>query len=118
VKVLLDACVWGGAATVLTATGHDVEAVAGWSEDPGDRDILRRAFDSAQVVVTIDKDFGELAVVHRVAHRGIVRLVGFAAERQGTAAAEALAKYGAELDAGAIVTVEPSRVRVRPPEAD
>ena len=46
-----------------------------------------------------------------------MRLVAIGAERQGTAAVEALAKYGGELAAGAIVTVEPGRVRVRPAQS-
>jgi predicted nuclease of predicted toxin-antitoxin system len=102
---------------VLRSAGHEVEAVADWPQDPGDKEILNRAFQGSQVIVTIDKDFGELAVVHRLPHRGIVRLVGFGAERHGAIAAEVLAKYAAELTAGAIVTVEPGRVRVRPPES-
>jgi len=53
---------------VLTRAGHDVEAVADWSQDPGDKDILSRAAQASQVVVTLDKDFGELAVVHRLPH--------------------------------------------------
>lgn len=89
-----------------------------WSQDPGDKEILSRAFQASQVVITIDKDFGELAVVHRLPHRGIVRLVGFGAERHGAIAVEVLAKYAAELTAGAIVTAEPGRVRVRPAESD
>jgi predicted nuclease of predicted toxin-antitoxin system len=28
-----------------------------------------------RVVVTLDKDFGELAIVRRISHRGIIRLV-------------------------------------------
>jgi predicted nuclease of predicted toxin-antitoxin system len=63
VKVLLDACVWGGAADPVRAAGHEVEAVASWPRDPGDEDILRHAFRQAQVLITLDKDFGELAVV-------------------------------------------------------
>jgi predicted nuclease of predicted toxin-antitoxin system len=116
VQVLLDACVWGGAATVLNTAGHEVEAVADWVRDPGDSEILDRAFQASQVIVTIDKDFGELVIVRRLPHCGVIRLVGIAAEKQGTAALEALTKYGTELAAGAIVTVEPGRVRVRPPE--
>jgi predicted nuclease of predicted toxin-antitoxin system len=116
VKVLLDACVWGGAVALLRNAGHEVEAVANWSEDPGDEEILARALHASQVVVTLDKDFGELAVVRRLPHHGIVRLVAFRAESQGAAALDVLAKYGADLAAGAIVTVEPSRVRIRPYE--
>ena len=113
-KVLLDACVWGGAAVVLRAAGHEVDAVADWPADPGDEEILARALQSSQVLVTLDKDFGELAVVRQLPHHGIIRLVTIRAERQGTTAVEVLTKYGADLIASAIVTVEPHRVRVRP----
>ena len=115
-KVLLDACVWGGAAAVLQDAGHEVEAVADWPADPGDQEIINRAREALQVIVTLDKDFGELAVVRQMPHHGIVRLVALRAERQAVAAVEALAKYSAELASGAIVTIEPSRVRVRPSE--
>jgi predicted nuclease of predicted toxin-antitoxin system len=114
VKVILDACVWGGAATVLRDAGHDVDIVAGESAQLSDEQILGRAFGAGQVVITLDKDFGELAVVRRMPHHGIIRLVSIGVKRQGPAAVEALAKYGTELHAGAIVTVESSRVRVRP----
>ena len=33
-KILLDACVWGGAATVLRSAGHDVDWVGDWSAGP------------------------------------------------------------------------------------
>jgi predicted nuclease of predicted toxin-antitoxin system len=66
--------------------------------------------------VTLDKDFGELAVLEGRPHSGIVRLVSIAARRQGAACRDVLARFGEELRAGAIVTVEPGRVRIRPPE--
>jgi hypothetical protein len=46
-------------------------------------------------------------------HSGIVRLVGFRAAEQGVAAVEVLDRYRSELQAGAILTVEPGRIRVR-----
>jgi predicted nuclease of predicted toxin-antitoxin system len=63
VKVLLDSCVWGGARTVIEAAGHAVDWVGDWPADPGDEDILAQAARLGAVLVTIDKDFGELAVV-------------------------------------------------------
>jgi predicted nuclease of predicted toxin-antitoxin system len=114
VKVILDACVWGGAAAALRDAGHDVDVIAGASAQLSDEQILILASDANQIVITLDKDFGELAVVRRMPHHGIVRLVAIGAERQGRVTVEALAKYGTELSAGAIVTVEPGRVRVRP----
>ncbi len=66
-----------------------------------------------RVVVTLDKDFGELAIVRGLPHAGIIRLVGFAARQQGTACLRILERYGAEIAAGAIVTADPGRVRIR-----
>jgi predicted nuclease of predicted toxin-antitoxin system len=114
VKVLLDACVWGGAREELETRGHEVVWAGDWDEDPGDEEILNRACAEGHVLVTIDKDFGELAVVRGVRHAGIIRLVGFTARRQAAVGAEILQRHGTELSAGALVTVSPGRVRVRP----
>lgn len=111
-KALLDGCVWGGARDVLVAAGHEVECVADWPRDPGDPEMLSQARRNQQVVITLDKDFGEIAIVRRQLHSGIVRLVTLRAEQQGAAAVAALARYEEELRKGAIVTVEPGRVRV------
>jgi len=115
-KILLDTCVWGGAREPLQAAGHDVIWAGDWPRDPGDDEILRRAADDGRVLVTLDKDFGELAIVHGHRHGGIVRLVGLSARGQGPVCCDVLVAYRTDLEAGAIVTVEQSRVRVRPPE--
>ena len=48
----------------LIAAGHDVVTVADiWSDDPGDETILAYAHSEGRVVVTRDKDFGELAIL-------------------------------------------------------
>jgi len=117
VKVLLDACVWGKARDGLVSAGHDVVHAGDWAEDPGDEEILAGAFREGRVLITLDKDFGELAIVRAQSHVGIVRLVGIPALRQGSACAEVLERYGATLAAGAIVTVERGRTRVRAPGA-
>lgn len=76
-KLLLDCCVWGKAADQLRVAGHDVVWAGDWDEDPGDSVILSIANQEDRIVVTIDKDFGELAVKDRMPHHGIVRIVGF-----------------------------------------
>jgi len=35
-----------------------------WPEDPGDEEILERAHVEGRILVTLDKDFGELAIVY------------------------------------------------------
>ena len=63
-RVLLDACVWGGAKAKLASAGLDIVWVGDCKEDPGDDKVIARALAENRVVVTLDKDFGELAIVH------------------------------------------------------
>ena len=114
-KVLLDACVWGGAVRELQEAGHDVVWCGDWPNDPGDREILDQARQEGRVLVTLDKDFGELAVVRRVRHAGIVRLVNLRATQHGRVCLSILDQHGDDLERGALITVEPGRVRLRPP---
>lgn len=78
-RLLLDSCVWKGAAVELEAAGHDVEWSGNWPQDPGDEEILAYARRKTRILVTLDKDFGELAVVQGVRHSGILRIAGAAA---------------------------------------
>jgi predicted nuclease of predicted toxin-antitoxin system len=114
-KLLLDTCVWGGAKAELLAAGHDVVWTGDLTEDPGDEEILAQAHREQRVLITLDKDFGELAVVRGLPHSGIVRLADIAASRQGAVCRAVLGQCGDELTRGAIVTVEAGRVRIRPP---
>ncbi len=115
-KLLLDTCVWGGAKAELQASGHDVLWTGDLPQDPGDEDILAQAYREQRVLVTLDKDFGELAIRRSLPHCGIVRLVNFSARQQGTVCQQVLTQYGDELIRGAIITVEAGRVRIRPPD--
>jgi len=114
VKLLLDACVWGGARMQLEAAGHDVLWAGDWPEDPGDDAILGRAHGEGRTLITLDKDFGRLAVFRGAAHCGILRLVNIGARQQGEICKYVIERYGNELAVGAIVTVDPGRLRIRP----
>ena len=115
-RVLLDTCVWGGVRAEVEVAGHDAIWAGDWPEDPGDEQILARAHDEDRVLITLDKDFGELAIVHGKPHFGIVRLVDFRAREQAPACLRVLSLYGSELRAGAIVTASPGVIRIRPAE--
>ena len=115
-KVLLDTCVWGGAKAELQTAGYDVLWTGDLTHDPGDEDILAQAYREQRVLVTLGRDFGELAIRCRLPHSGIVRLVNIAARQQGAACLQMITQYGDELTRGAIITVEAGRVRIRPPE--
>jgi len=114
VKLLLDSCVWGKAADELRAAGYDADWAGNWPIDPGDDAILARAHAEERILITLDKDFGELAILHGHPHHGILRLVNFSARQQAAACLAVLAAHGNELLAGAIITAEPGRMRIRP----
>jgi predicted nuclease of predicted toxin-antitoxin system len=115
-KLLLDNCVWGGARKDLEAQGHDVSAPPDWGADPGDEEILHRAHREGRILITLDKDFGELAIIQGKPHSGILRLVDVSAHRQALVSLHVLELHGEELQQGAIVTAEPGRLRIRPAE--
>jgi predicted nuclease of predicted toxin-antitoxin system len=93
--------------------GHDVIWAGDWQEDPGDDTILSHATSEGRILVTLDKDFGELAVVLARPHSGIIRLVGVSARRQADSCHEILKRHGRALLEGALITAEPTRLRIR-----
>ena len=115
-KLLLDTCVWGSASERLRSQGHDVVWAGEWPEDPGDEEILERAYTEGRILVTLDKDFGELAVVYGHPHAGIIRLVDFKSTDQAAVCLKVLSLYAEQLQRGAIVTAEPGRLRIRDTE--
>jgi len=89
-----------------------MQAIGG--ADPGDEPILRRALSEGRVLITLDKDFGTLAVVARKAHSGIVRMRQTRTKDLVTVCLRALAFFSEELAAGAFVVATPKRIRARP----
>ena len=104
----------GGALPALKEWGHDVIWSGSWDKDPGDAAILNTAHSERRILVTLDKDFGELAILKEMPHSGIIRLTGFRATQMAAATHHIVTTYAVELTAGAIVTVDPERIRIRP----
>jgi len=103
-----------GAKKVLTDAGHDTLWVGDFLHDPGDKAILNLAYKENRVLVTLDKDFGELAVVKGMLHRGIIRIVGHSALEQGPVCVQILQKYSEDLKKNALITVDKNKTRIRP----
>lgn len=87
--------------------------VGDFFEDPGDETIIELAFTRGHMLITLDKDFGELAVFRGKPHRGIIRMAGFSAVKQGQVSVQVPGNYNAELEKSAIITVEKDRVRIQ-----
>jgi predicted nuclease of predicted toxin-antitoxin system len=73
-KVLLDSCVWGGVKPLLLAAGYDTVWTGEEGRDPGDEEILKRSVLEGRILITLDKDFGELIFLEGKIHCGIIRL--------------------------------------------
>ena len=114
-KLLLDACVWGGALEELAEAGHDVLWAGDWPESPSDEDLLGQAHREGRVLVTLDKDFGELAFRSgRAALSGII-LFRISAPSSAYVARAAVAALESRTDwAGYFAVVEDHRIRMTP----
>ena len=97
----------------LRAAGHDAVAVADWPEDPGDEAILALAEKDSRIIITRDKDFGTLAVRFEMCHQGVLQVRRIPLRTQTRLCLEALSAHGLDLKEGAIVTIQPGRIRVR-----
>lgn len=112
-RLLFDSCVGRTAAERLRDAGPDVVRIQELGSDPGDARVLEIGWEQNRVLVTADKDFGELAVVFLARNKGIVRLAGIPATRHADMLLELLDTYATPLAQGALITVEPQRVRIR-----
>jgi predicted nuclease of predicted toxin-antitoxin system len=73
-RFIVDESTGYGVARYLQAQGHDVLIVAETMPEADDSAILQRAFAEERIVVTNDKDFGELIFRRREPHHGVVLL--------------------------------------------
>lgn len=98
---------------LLTDLGHDVLSALDIDPRASDETLLAVALRETRVLVTEDKDFGELVFVRRLPHPTIVRLVEMRIDDQVAALRELLSHYTTALEAGALFVVTRDRVRVR-----
>ena len=100
----------------LRRDGHNVEWIAELSPSVSDEDVLRRASGGGAVLVTEDKDFGELVHRRGLAHTGVllVRLEGLDNAAKAEVVSRVLRDNAAELP-GAFAVVSPDSIRLRRP---
>ncbi|MBX7106124.1 MAG: DUF5615 family PIN-like protein [Gemmataceae bacterium] len=98
----------------LRADGHDVAFVAEDSPGISDRVVLSRALTDGVVLVTADKDFGELVYRDRLPHAGVllVRLAGLDESAKCDLVSRVVAECGDDLQ-GAFSVATPDSLRLR-----
>ena len=99
----------------LRQDGHDVVYVAELAPSVADEEVLHQANTLSAVLLTADKDFGELVFRQGLVHSGVVllRLAGLANATKAEIVAEVCRNRAAEL-LGAFSVVAPGQVRIRP----
>ncbi len=114
-KILADECVHLPIVKALRAAGHDVLLVKDICPGCKDDEVLHIAGEQDRILLTRDKDFGELIIRLQKKVPGIIRynLLGMPFDRQAQYIVSALKNAPKPL-AGHITTVEPGRVRQRP----
>jgi predicted nuclease of predicted toxin-antitoxin system len=113
-KFLVDECVGTAVVGCLRDQGHDVVAVAEAMPQADDEQILERAVFEARILVTNDKDFGEMIGRSGRAHRGVVllRLRDERSENKVRITKIVLARMGERLQNRYVVATE-AGIRVR-----
>jgi predicted nuclease of predicted toxin-antitoxin system len=106
-----------GAAVVryLRDAGHDVLAVAEGMPQAPDPDILSEASDQRRILVTNDKDFGELVFRGGQAHSGVLllRLQDESSANRVRVVRTVLERYASRLSSSFVVATD-GYVRIRP----
>ena len=99
----------------LRADGHVVHVVVELSPGINDSDVLAAANQCDAVLLTADKDFGELVYRRQQLFTGLilVRLAGVAPQAKAQLIADVIAQFGESLD-DAFTVVTATSVRHRP----
>lgn len=103
----------------LRQDGHQVvyiaETASGWSDEK----VLNAAYENTALLITADKDFGNLVFTRGLQHAGVLllRLAGLAADDKSRLVSDAVQSHGAEMQSAfSVLTGKQLRVRVLTPK--
>ena len=113
-NLVADESLHGAITARLRADGHAVHAIAATDSGVPDTDVLAIAVNRQALLLTQDKDFGELIFRRGLPHAGIVliRLVGLAPADRAQLVSDLIRDHAIEL-ADAFTVVSDSGVRIR-----
>ncbi len=97
----------------LRAAGHDVLCVSEITPRAEDSEVIRLADNEKRILLTEDKDFGQLVYSHGQKTLGVIFLrFPTSARRQISRAVINLVKQQGEKLTGCFITVQPGRIRI------
>ena len=114
-RFLLDVCAASRSMqAMLVAQGHDVLSALERNPQATDEELLVLALEEQRILITEDKDFGELVFVRRLPHPCIIRFVEMRVREKVEAMEELIEQHADEMSGGALIVVTRNRVRIRP----
>jgi predicted nuclease of predicted toxin-antitoxin system len=103
------------AITALNAAGHEVASVRLTAPGASDADVLERAVRERRILLTFDKDFGELARAAGLATPSGIVLFRMPMPKSSDVGRRFVRLLGLRNDwAGHFSVIEPGRIRMRP----
>jgi predicted nuclease of predicted toxin-antitoxin system len=115
-KLLLDMGLAPRTADFLRGLGHDADHLGkrGLPRLP-DPEIMALAASEGRVAVTFDLEFSRVLALQRLVQPSVIlfRLDRFTTDEVNSMLSGLLSRYESELNSGAIIVIEPHRVRVR-----
>ena len=112
---MTDRCAGRRLAEWLRAHGHDVLEAHTLGPDPGDYALLQHATAERRVLVTLDKDYGELIFLHRAPHCGLIRLPDLEMTQRIALVEHLIQEYSREIEEGSVITIQSGRIRTSRP---
>jgi len=99
----------------LRSDGHDVISIAETRSGAPDEDVLNAAGAEGSILITEDRDFGEMVIRQRLGVRGLIllELDRVSNRMEADTVAEVVSNHADKL-LGNLVVIEPGRIRVRP----
>ena len=98
---------------MLTEGGHDVLSALEENPRAADEELLALAMEENRILITEDKDFGELVFVRRLPHPCIIRFVEMQVSEKVTAMRELIESHTDAMREGTLIVVTRNRVRIR-----
>ncbi len=98
---------------MLLNDGHDVISALEIDPRATDAELLELARADQRVIITEDKDFGELVFVRRQPHSGIIRFTSMTVDEKVDAMFELLERFSDEIEEQRIIVVTRNRIRIR-----
>ena len=98
---------------MLIEEGHDVLSALDVNQKATDQEIMALAMREDRILITEDKDFGELVFVRGLPHPCIVRFVDMPVAEKVEAMLELIESRSNAMRVGSLIVVTRNRVRIR-----